>query len=304
MGSWTLFASILMACLLALMVFGSAPRRVALLSRLRSSGQGFSHHLRGTSGTLIMAVASFLLVTGIGAVISFMANAPVAPGPGNTSSLSRSGPNGEMLARLKDYARSVGTDEPAPMAAADKLLPDVDTMIERLAARLQSTPEDSKGWRMLGWSYFHTARYEEAATAYGRAVALDPNSTELKLDYEKAKAKAGEGDNAQPAPSLYAAAIGKGADEPSVAKDSGSAAMPRHELDASIRSMVDGLADRLERSPRDVEGWARLMRSRVVLGEREIATTAFRKALEVFKDDSAATGKLTAAAIELGLKAE
>jgi cytochrome c-type biogenesis protein CcmH len=68
--------------------------------------------------------------------------------------------------------------------------------------------------------------------------------------------------------------------------------------------MVNGLADRLEGSPRDVEGWTRLMRSRVVLGEREVAATALRKALEVFKDDQAASGKITAAAIELGLKAE
>ena len=68
--------------------------------------------------------------------------------------------------------------------------------------------------------------------------------------------------------------------------------------------MVDGLASRLESSPHDVDGWARLMRSRVVLGEREVAATAFRKALEVFKDDQAASGKITAAAIALGLKAE
>ena len=68
--------------------------------------------------------------------------------------------------------------------------------------------------------------------------------------------------------------------------------------------MVDGLASRLESSPQDVDGWARLMRSRVVLGEREVAATAFRKALEVFKDDQAASGKITAAAIALGLKAE
>jgi cytochrome c-type biogenesis protein CcmH len=68
--------------------------------------------------------------------------------------------------------------------------------------------------------------------------------------------------------------------------------------------MVDGLADRLESSPRDVEGWTRLMRSRVVLGERDVATTAFRKALDVFKDDSAASAKITAAATELGLKSE
>jgi hypothetical protein len=42
----------------------------------------------------------------------------------------------------------------------------------------------------------------------------------------------------------------------------------------------------------------------VVLGEKEVAATAFRKALEVFKNDSAAAGKITAAAIELGLKTE
>ena len=55
---------------------------------------------------------------------------------------SHSGSNGEMLARLKDYTRSIGTEEPASMAAAGKLLPDVNTMIERLAARLETTPED------------------------------------------------------------------------------------------------------------------------------------------------------------------
>ena len=47
-----------------------------------------------------------------------------------------------------------------------------------------------------------------------------------------------------------------------------------------------------------------LMRSRVVLGEKEVAATAFRKALEVFKDDTAASDKIAAAATELGLKAE
>jgi hypothetical protein len=46
------------------------------------------------------------------------------------------------------------------------------------------------------------------------------------------------------------------------------------------------------------------MRSRVVLGERDVAATAFRRALEVFKDDAAASGKVIAAARELGLKAE
>jgi cytochrome c-type biogenesis protein CcmH len=103
---------------------------------------------------------------------------------------------------------------------------------------------------------------------------------------------------------LQTGAVGKGGEGPGVEKIAKSEGMPPRERDAAIRSMVDGLANRLENSPRDVEGWTRLMRSRVVLGEKEVAEAAFRKALEVFKDDSAASGKIAAAASELGLKAE
>ena len=46
------------------------------------------------------------------------------------------------------------------------------------------------------------------------------------------------------------------------------------------------------------------MRSRIVLGEREVAAEASRQALEVFKDDPAAWESILAAALELGLKAE
>ena len=209
-----------------------------------------------------------------------------------------------MLARLTDYTRSIGAKETAPTAAAGKLLPDVNTMIERLAARLETAPGDIEGWRTLGWSYFHTARYEQAAAAFAKAVELDPSSAELKRSYQEAKAKASEGDNLETASSSQNEAVGKGHDGLSVEKITEPEAMPPPERDAVIRSMVDGLADRLESSPRDVEGWTRLMRSRVVLGEREGAATAFRKALDVFKDDAAASGKITAAAIELGLRAE
>jgi len=215
-----------------------------------------------------------------------------------------------MLADLKDYTRSIGTKEPASTAAAGKPLPDVNTMIERLAARLETTPNDIKGWQMLGWSYFNTAHYEQAATAYAKALALDPNSADLKLSYEQARAKTSEGDNREMASSsqtnssLPTETVGKGDDGPGGEKTIKSGAMPPHEQNTAARSMVDRLADRLESSPRDLDGWTLLMRSRVVQGEREIAATTFRKALEVFKDDQAASGQITATAIELGLKAK
>jgi cytochrome c-type biogenesis protein CcmH/NrfG len=245
---------------------------------------------------LAVMLVAFVLVAGVGAATFYLRDSPDAAG---SDSLWRSRSNGEMLARLKDYTGSLATEEPASMAPAGKQLPDVSTMIERLAARLETTPEDIKGWRMLGWSYFNTGRYDQAAAAYAKAAELDPNSAELKVSYEEAKAKASE-----TASSLQAPAADRGGDDPRIAKVTKSETTPPHESDAAIRSMVDGLADRLKSSPHDVDGWARLMRSRVVLGEREVATTAFRKALEVFKGDQAATGRLTSAAIELGLKAE
>jgi cytochrome c-type biogenesis protein CcmH/NrfG len=276
--------------------------RLALLSRLRSSRWGFGQNLQSAPQMLFVAAAAFLLVSGIGKAISYVGSAPEATRSEET--ISFSGPDGEMLTRLTDYARSIGTEQPSSMTAAGELLPDVNAMIEQLAARLETAPQDIEGWRMLGWSYFHTERYEQAATAFGRALELDPGSAELKLSYEEAKAKASESDSLEIASSLQTRAVDKSGDGLSVGKATTPEAMPAPERDAAIRSMVDGLAHRLESSPRDADGWIQLMRSRVVLGESEVAATAFRKALEVFVDDQAASGKIMSAAIELGLKAE
>ncbi len=278
--------------------------RLALLSRLRPSRWWLGQNLLSTPRMLFAAAAVFLLVSGIGTAIPYVGSAPEAARAGET--ISFSGPDGEMLTRLTDYARSIGTEQPSPTPAAGELLPDVNAMIERLAARLKTTPQDVEGWRMLGWSYFHTTRYEEAATAFGRALELDPGSAELKLSYEeaKAKAKAAESGTSKTAASLQTGAVDKSGHGPGAEKVATPEAMPALERDAAIRSMVDGLANRLESSPRDVDGWIQLMRSRIVLGEGEVAATAFRKALEVFVDDQAASGKIMAAATELGLKAE
>lgn len=70
---------------------------------------------------------------------------------------------------------------------------------------------------------------------------------------------------------------------------------------AMIRSMVSGLANRLESTPRDEEGWMRLIHSRVVLGEEGAAREALARALAVFADDASAGGRIAAAAKELGL---
>ena len=272
--------------------------RLALLSQLRSSSWGIGQGLRRASRKLIAPAAVFLLIVGVGGAVSQLADTPEAPASADTNSERDPGSDGDMLANLTDYTRSIGADGTASTPADGNLLPDVNVMIERLADRLQTAPGDVKGWRMLGWSYFNMQLYEQAAAAYAKAVELDPSSAELKASYDEAKAKASHSDN------LQTGAIAGDADGPGANKAATSEGTPPHQSNAAIRGMVDGLANRLESSPRDVEGWTSLMRSRVVLGEKEVAATAFRKALDVFKDDAAASGKIMAAAIELGLKAE
>ena len=296
MPVWLYIAASIAIC--ALIAF--PPRlelaRLAFLPRLRVLSRGAGHDTPSARQTLYLVAGVFLLVFGIGVLATSYAGGSLwanksAPPP-------RSGSHEGLLEHLAGYTGSLEGEKPPSTPAGGKMLPDVNTMIARLAARLQSTPGDINGWRMLGWSYFHTGRYKEAAEAYAKAVALDPTSAALKSSYEEAKAKASEA-----ASSLPSDGVGKAGDGPTVEKESAPEAMLKGGADA-IRAMVDGLAARLERSPGDVEGWTRLMRSRVVLGETEAAARAFRKALEVFKDDAAASDKISAAAIELGLKVE
>lgn len=69
-----------------------------------------------------------------------------------------------------------------------------------------------------------------------------------------------------------------------------------------IRSMVDGLAAKLEADPKNLEGWLRLIRARVVLKEADIAKAALQKARSTFDGDQGALGELAALAAELELK--
>jgi len=70
---------------------------------------------------------------------------------------------------------------------------------------------------------------------------------------------------------------------------------------AMIRGMVDRLANRLEKSPRDADGWIKLIQSRVVLGETELAKQALAHGIEAFTDDAHQRDRIIAAAQQLGL---
>ena len=298
---------------------------------------------------------------------------PVAEGPGASSLQDPD------VVRLERYAKArVDQPPPAGPMSTPPQLPDVETMIGRLVARLKSQPEDAEGWRMLGWSYFHLGQASKAIEAYARAVSLRPQSSEFKSAYGEALVAEDGGSvtpraieafqgalaiDAQNAKAMYFLALAKAqagnkqealkeylalqgdlqgdvqeepwvaqlreqtenlarelkVDLPPRASQAARAdvlpdrqrptpeeiasiqALPADQQKMVIREMVEGLARRLRERPIDEEGWVRLIRSRVVLGEQQTAREDLARALAAFSGDASAVARIAAAAKELGV---
>ncbi|HJZ32010.1 MAG TPA: tetratricopeptide repeat protein [Hyphomicrobiaceae bacterium] len=338
----------------------------------------------------LLAAASLIALALCGVTLLSLIEEPVpALRPAQAASFAPQDPD---LARLELYAKAKSPRVVAagPMSKPAEL-PDVDTMIERLAARLQTKPDDADGWRMLGWSYFNVQRPSKAVDAYARAVQLQPQVAAHKVALGEAMVAAENGIVTPSALEAFNAALavetanakarffqalamqqsgrkkealdawvallteplgdepwvgdlrqrtqdlgrelnvdvvniaapaqtaGSGdalgltaAVKPSGKSGPGPRALTAQEMEAAsaltpdqrqamIRSMVEGLATRLQMKPRDEEGWLRLIHSRVALGEEGAAREALARALAEFADDASAGGRIAAAAKELGL---
>jgi cytochrome c-type biogenesis protein CcmH len=80
--------------------------------------------------------------------------------------------------------------------------------------------------------------------------------------------------------------------------------MPPKDRQAMIEGMVDKLAAQLKQSPHDAGGWQRLMRARMVLGEKDKALAAYRSACGEFARDPAQLTVLNDTARRLGVVGE
>jgi cytochrome c-type biogenesis protein CcmH len=80
------------------------------------------------------------------------------------------------------------------------------------------------------------------------------------------------------------------------------AAMTPEDREAMIRSMVDGLEEKLKANPQDIEGWLRLIRARAVLNDTEKMQAALATARATFATVGSNKKLLDDLATELKLK--
>lgn len=80
-----------------------------------------------------------------------------------------------------------------------------------------------------------------------------------------------------------------------------ASSLPPSQQDEMVQGMVSRLANRLKANPNDADGWIRLMRARMVLGETGAATEALRSGRAAFPGDPATQARLGQAAAELGV---
>jgi cytochrome c-type biogenesis protein CcmH len=197
--------------------------------------------------------------------------------------------------------------------------------------------DDAATWSSLGEAYLADAKVAKARPAFARALALDPKEPTARFSLALLKAQAGNGkgavedwlamlDDAPPGAEWAGDVRAKAS---SVARDIGmdisarlpkaapveapaipgptaqqmasASALPAGEQQAMIDGMVARLAARLADSPRDVEGWARLMRAQMVLGQSDAAAMALKSGLAAFADDPAAQARLRATATALNV---
>lgn len=82
-----------------------------------------------------------------------------------------------------------------------------------------------------------------------------------------------------------------------------AAEMSPEERQEMILGMVSQLADKLAENPENPEGWARLIRAYMVIGQPEQAKQAYDNARQVFSDDTDLLTRFAGLADELGIPA-
>ncbi len=121
-----------------------------------------------------------------------------------------------------------------PAAQTPASGPQIEAMVEQLAARMKSHPDDPKGWTLLGRSYAVLGRFRESADAYRQAAALAPADAAILAEWADSLAMA-NGQTLEGEPSrLIDRALAIDPNNPKALALAGSAAAERRDYAAAI----------------------------------------------------------------------
>ena len=218
-------------------------------------------------------------------------------------------PVGAMIVKIEEHLR----DNPEDAEGWHILAP----LYQRLGRFADATDAYRRLLRIEGESAELVSAYGEALVmaaegdvtpaarqAFDRALELDPTDPRARYYVGLAEIRSGQQDEGlarwrallaeapedadwrQGLAMQIAALEGRSNDPAAIA------ALPQGEQQARIKSMVEGLAQRLNDNPDDLQGWIRLVTSYRVLGEEAAANEALERALAHFANDAAARSAL------------
>lgn len=214
---------------------------------------------------------------------------------------------------------------------------DLPGLIAELSVKVRNTPNDPRGWTLLGQGYLTLGDGQDAAAAFKRAAEVAPVSQRPALlsAYGEALVQASSGAVTPQAEAVFEAVLKANPKDQAARYFLGLAYASRHENDKAaalwqslladaatpklrselidrlaalkgqsgqapdISAMVAGLAARLKSQPNDPEGWQRLVRAYAVLGDRDKAEKAVSDARAALKDNKLAMAAIDEEAKEL-----
>ena len=147
--------------------------------------------------------------------------------------------------------------------------------VEALRRAIAKAPDDPRTHYYLG---LHEAQSGDSRAAIARWRALEEKSPPdapylplLRAEIQRVAKAAGIDVPSAPAPP-------SGMPQPSREQQEAMAALSPEQRQQAIRSMVEGLATRLQENPQDRAGWLRLANAWKVLGENQKAAEAYGRA--------------------------
>jgi cytochrome c-type biogenesis protein CcmH len=298
-------------------------RDMEQLREIEEHGDRDAAPRRGNGSALLSAKERALAAIGVAGVVALgsvglfavtAGQAPLARSEAEAPAISREArtpPVEEMIGRL---ARRL-QDEPNDVTGWRTLgwaRLQTDSYAEAAAAyakAIELQPRAADNYSARAEALIRASRDEvtaEAQAALDAALARDPKDARARYWQGVAKKQRGDESGAR---EIWRGLLTEGAEgdfaseinRQIAALEGGTAPQAQMDETAMIHAMVDGLEQRLSNSPSDAQGWIRLIKSRMVLGEIEKARAALERALNSFSGDVETRQRIGEAAKEAGL---